>query len=80
MPAYFIVDNEVTDPTGFEEYRKQVPGTVEKYGGEFLVRGGQMPADAGRREGRLQARRPLMKFGLILDTQFVAGVCSYVHP
>ena len=42
MPAYFIVDNEVTDPTGFEEYRKQVPGTVEKYGGKFLVRGGQM--------------------------------------
>src|SRR6516165_9596318 len=42
MPAYFIVDNEVTDPTGFEEYRKQVPGTVERYGGRFLVRGGQV--------------------------------------
>jgi hypothetical protein len=42
MPAYFIVENEVTDPTGFEEYRKQVPGTVAKYGGKFLVRGGQM--------------------------------------
>ena len=42
MPAYFIVDNEVTDPAGFEEYRKQVPGTLEKYGGKILVRGGQM--------------------------------------
>ena len=42
MAAYFIVDNEVTDPAGFEEYRKQVPGAVEKYGGKFLVRGGQM--------------------------------------
>ena len=42
MPAYFIVDNEVTDPAGFEEYRKLVPRTVEKYGGKFLVRGGQM--------------------------------------
>jgi uncharacterized protein (DUF1330 family) len=40
MPAYFIVDNEVTDHAGFEEYRTQVPGTVEKYGGKFLVRGG----------------------------------------
>jgi len=30
MPAYFIVDNEVTDPAGFEEYRTQVPATVEK--------------------------------------------------
>jgi uncharacterized protein (DUF1330 family) len=42
MPAYFIVDNEVTDPAGFEEYRKQVAGTVAKYGGKFLVRGGQI--------------------------------------
>jgi uncharacterized protein (DUF1330 family) len=42
MPAYLIVDNEVTDPAGFEEYRKQVPTTVEKYGGKFLVRGGQI--------------------------------------
>ena len=42
MPAYFIVDNEVTDSAGFEEYRKQVPVTVEKYGGRFLVRGGQI--------------------------------------
>ena len=27
MPAYFIVDIDVTDPAAFEEYRKQVPGT-----------------------------------------------------
>ena len=47
MPAYFIVDNEVTDPAGFEEYRKQVAGTVEKYGGKFLVRGGQIQALEG---------------------------------
>ena len=42
MPAYFIVDNEVTDPAGFEEYRQQVPITVAHYGGRFLVRGGQI--------------------------------------
>ena len=41
MPAYFIVDNEVIDVAGFEEYRKQVPATLEKYGGKILVRGGQ---------------------------------------
>ena len=41
-PAYFIVDNEVTDPAGFAEYRKQAPATVEKYDGKFLVRGGQV--------------------------------------
>ena len=47
MPAYFIVDNDVTDPAGFEEYRKQVPATLEKYGGKILVRGGQTQALEG---------------------------------
>ena len=47
MPAYFVVDNEVTDPVGFEEYRKQVPVTVGKYGGKFLVRGGQVQTLGG---------------------------------
>lgn len=42
MPAYVIVDNEVTDSALFEEYRTQVPATVEKFGGRFLVRGGQI--------------------------------------
>ena len=42
MAAYVIVDLEVTDPAGFEEYRKVVPATIEKYGGKYLVRGGRM--------------------------------------
>ncbi len=41
MAAYLIVDLTVTDPAGFEEYRKQVPATIAKYGGKYLVRGGQ---------------------------------------
>jgi len=41
MPAYVIVDLEVTDPVGMEEYRKQVPATIAKYGGRYLVRGGK---------------------------------------
>lgn len=40
MAAYFIVELDVTDATGFEEYRRVVPPVVEKYGGRFLVRGG----------------------------------------
>ena len=47
MPAYFIVDIDVTDPTAFEEYRRAVPATVEKYGGKFLVRGGRMEVVEG---------------------------------
>ena len=40
MAAYFIADIEVKDPTAFGEYRKQVPATIEKYGGRYLARGG----------------------------------------
>jgi len=40
MAAYVIVDLVVTDPVEMEEYRKQVPATIAKYGGRYLVRGG----------------------------------------
>lgn len=40
MPAYLIADVTVNDPTAMEDYRKQVPATVAKYGGRYLVRGG----------------------------------------
>lgn len=40
MAAYFIVDLDIRDAAMFEEYRKLVPATIERYGGRFLVRGG----------------------------------------
>jgi uncharacterized protein (DUF1330 family) len=42
MAAYLIVDLEVLDQAGFEEYRKQVPETIARYGGRYIVRGGRM--------------------------------------
>ncbi len=42
MAAYIIVQIDVTDPETFETYRAQVPATLEPYGGEFIVRGGDM--------------------------------------
>ena len=40
MVAYVIAIVEVTDPAAYERYRKDVPATIERYGGRFLVRGG----------------------------------------
>ena len=40
MAAYLIVELEVTDAATFEEYRKQVPTTISRFGGRYLVRGG----------------------------------------
>ena len=41
MPAYMIVEVEVTDPAGYEGYKKMVPPTLAAYGGKFVVRGGE---------------------------------------
>ena len=41
MSAYVVVEVEVTDPQGYEQYRQQVPASIARYGGRFLVRGGQ---------------------------------------
>lgn len=40
MAAYVIVEIEVTDPIGYEEYKKQAAATVHQYGGKYIVRGG----------------------------------------
>jgi len=40
MAAYVIADVTVKDPETYAEYRTQVPATIAKYGGRFLVRGG----------------------------------------
>lgn len=42
MPAYVILDIEVTDPVTYARYKELVPPTVAAYGGRYLVRGGQV--------------------------------------
>jgi uncharacterized protein (DUF1330 family) len=53
MSAYLIVDIDIHDAAGLEEYRKQVPATVTKYSGRFIVRGGTFE----RLEGDWQPKR-----------------------
>jgi uncharacterized protein (DUF1330 family) len=42
MPAYVIVDIDVTDPERYEQYKAATPATLEAAGGRFLVRGGEV--------------------------------------
>ena len=42
MPAYLIVDNQITDPKAYDEYRRRVVPLLGRFGGRFLVRGGQI--------------------------------------
>lgn len=41
MAAYVIVEIDIVDPIGYEEYKKQAAAAVHKYGGKYLVRGGK---------------------------------------
>jgi len=47
MSAYVIVEVNVTDAKLYEDYKKLVPATVEKYGGRFAVRGGKVESKEG---------------------------------
>jgi uncharacterized protein (DUF1330 family) len=41
MPAYIIVEIDIQDPIGYEDYKKQASATVLKHGGKYIVRGGK---------------------------------------
>jgi len=53
MSAYLFVNIEITDPVGFDEYRKAVSPTIAAHGGRYLTRGG--PTEV--LEGDWQPRR-----------------------
>jgi uncharacterized protein (DUF1330 family) len=54
VPAYVIAEIEVTDPEAYDEYRRQVPATLEPYGATFRVRGGEItPLEGGWEPKRL---------------------------
>jgi uncharacterized protein (DUF1330 family) len=42
MPAYIIVDVEITDPEQYEAYKKLTPASLVPFGGKFIVRGGNV--------------------------------------
>ncbi len=41
MPAYLIVRANVTDMEQYQQYMKLTPAILEKYGGSFVIRGGE---------------------------------------
>ncbi len=53
MPAYIIARVAVTDWDRYREYTKVTPAAIARFGGRFIVRGGQMvtlegPPETGR--------------------------------
>ena len=59
MRAYVLAEIEITNPDGYKGYASAVRPTVEKYGGRFLVRGGEVHALEGDWPAR---RRVIIEF------------------
>ena len=54
MPAYIIVDIEITDPVQYEAYKQLAGPTVGQFNGRYVVRGGAVETlEGGWRPGRL---------------------------
>jgi uncharacterized protein (DUF1330 family) len=41
MPAYILVDCEVTDNVRYDAYKALAPAAIAHHGGRYLVRGGE---------------------------------------
>jgi len=61
MAGYVIVQVDVHDAEKFEQYRPQVPPTLEQYGGEYVVRGGPQEC----LEGTWHPRTVVIKFASV---------------
>jgi uncharacterized protein (DUF1330 family) len=66
MAAYVIANVNVNDPALFEQYRKQVPDTLARHGGRYLVRGGQHQTLEG---GWTPARLVVLEFPSLEQAQ-----------
>lgn len=42
MPAYIIVQIDVKDARAYEAYKSLAPPSIQRYGGKYIVRGGQV--------------------------------------
>lgn len=42
MPAYVIVETDISDPERYEQYKAATPAAIAAGGGRFLVRGGEL--------------------------------------
>jgi uncharacterized protein (DUF1330 family) len=58
MPGYLIMDAEVTDPDGYEEFKRLAAAAIADHGGRYLVRGGALEA----LEGDWHTRLVLLEF------------------
>jgi uncharacterized protein (DUF1330 family) len=53
MPAYVIVEVDVKDPEGYEDYKRLSTAAGAKYNAKFIARGGKVEAFEGEAPKRV---------------------------
>ena len=48
MPGYVIAQINMTNKEGFKVYAEQVPETIKKFGGKYVVRAGEYTSMEGK--------------------------------
>ncbi len=59
MPVYLISESKTRDAKAYAEYQALVPEVISKYGGRYIVRGGEITAGVG---GWLPERILILEF------------------
>jgi uncharacterized protein (DUF1330 family) len=72
MAAYLVANIDVSDPAGFEEYRKKVGPIVAQYGGRYIVRGGEVKV--------LEGNPPIKRFTVLEFPSMAAAQKFYDSP
>jgi uncharacterized protein (DUF1330 family) len=47
VSVYFIIDIDIKNQEAYTEYQELVPALIKKYGGRYLVRGGEIHKGEG---------------------------------
>ena len=47
MPAYVIVETNVSDPEQYERYKEAAPPAIAAHGGRYIARGGELAVFEG---------------------------------
>ena len=75
--GYIFAEIEITNPDGYKGYTQQVPATIEKYGGRFLVRGGKAHVLEGEWPER---RRVIIEFPSVEKAKAWWDSTEYAGP
>ncbi|MBI3940037.1 MAG: DUF1330 domain-containing protein [Acidobacteria bacterium] len=77
MSAYIVADVEVLDKEKYEAYRQRVPPSIARYGGRFLVRGGDLETLEGTWS---PARLIILEFPSVAQAKAWWGSVEYSQP